>query len=92
MVLVSSAIGTKTALAAFTDNTVQASSTFGAAPDWVAPVVGCTTIAEDFGYLAGSITQGGSYYVYANANVTDTGNPPSGVAAAGESADVREDA
>lgn len=86
IVLVSSAIGTKSALAAFADNTVQATSAFGTAPDWVAPIVGSTTIAKAIGYLAGSIKQGGSYYVYAN--VTDTGNPASGVAATGESADV----
>lgn len=86
VVLASSAIGTRTALAAFADNTVQATSTFGAAPDWVAPQVNSTTIAKAIGYLAGSIKQGGLYYVYAN--VTDTGNPASGVAVTGETADV----
>lgn len=86
VVLVSSAVGTSTALAAFVDNTVQATSTFGAAPDWVAPLVGSTTIAKKTGYLAGSIKEGGAYYVFAN--VTDTGNPASGVAAGGETADV----
>lgn len=86
VVLASSAIGTRTALAAFADNTVQATSPFSAAPDWVAPLVGSTTIAKAIGYLAGSIKQGGAYYVYAN--VTDTGNPASGVAATGETADV----
>lgn len=74
--------GTRTALAAFADNTVQATSTFGAAPDWVAPLVGSTTIAKTIGYLAGSIKQGGLYYVYAN------GNPASGVATTGETANV----
>ena len=86
MVLASSAVGTRAAVAAFADNTVQATSLFGAAPDWVAPVVGSTTIAKQFGYLAGSIKPGGTYYVYAN--VTDTGNPASGVAVTGETADV----
>ena len=86
VLVVSSAVGTRTALAAFVDNTVQAVSTFGAAPDWVAPLVGSTTIAKKVGYLAGSIKQGGAYYVYAN--VTDTGNPASGIAASGEKANV----
>lgn len=86
LAVASSAIGTRTALAAFADNTVVASGTFGAAPDWVAPLVSTTTIAKKVGYLAGSIRQGGAYYVYAN--VTDTGNPASGVAPAGEKADV----
>lgn len=86
MVLASSAAGTRAAVAAFADNTVQATSIFGAAPDWVAPVVGSTTIAKKFGYLAGSIKQGGIYYVYAN--VTDTGNPASGVTVLGEKANV----
>lgn len=86
MVLGSSAVGTRAAVAAFADSTVQATSIFGAAPDWVAPVVGSTTIAKKFGYLAGSIKEGGTYYVYAD--VTDTGNPASGVAVSGETADV----
>ena len=86
MVLASSAVGTRAAVAAFADNTVGATSVFGAAPDWVAPVVGSTTIAKKFGYLAGSVKQGGLYYVYAN--VTDTGNPASGVAVSGETANV----
>ncbi len=86
LVVASSIVGVRTALASFADNSVGASSTFGAAPDWVAPQVGSTTIAKTTGYLAGSVKQGGSYYVYAN--VTDTGNPASGVAVAGEAASV----
>jgi hypothetical protein len=86
MVLGSAAVGTGAAVAAFADNTVQATGVFGAAPDWVAPVVGSTTIAKNVGFLPGSIKQGGTYYVYAN--VTDTGNPASGVAAGGEKANV----
>lgn len=70
-------VGGPRAVAAFADETVTATSTFGAAPDWVAPEVGSTTIAKTTGYLAGSVKQGGSYHVYAN--VGDTGNPPSGV-------------
>lgn len=79
-------VGVRTAVAAFVDNTVAAASAFGAAPDWIAPQVGSTTIAKAVGHLAGAVAQGGAYYVYAN--VTDTGSPASGVALAGEAADV----
>lgn len=80
------ALGVHAAVAPFVDNNVASSSAFGAAPDWVPPQVGSTTIAKVSGYLAGSIKQAGSYYVYAN--VTDRGSPASGVALTGESADV----
>jgi hypothetical protein len=62
----------------------RATSRFTAAPDWVPPLVGATVIANSTGYLAGSIRQGGTYFVYAT--VADSGNPPSGVAT--EEADV----
>jgi hypothetical protein len=76
--LVSSfAAGVPAALAAFVD-AATATSTFTAAPDWVAPQASASVIAKATGYLAGAIKQGGTYYVYAN--VTDTGNPPSGIA------------
>lgn len=64
------------ALAAFT-GTSSAANTIAAAPDWVAPTVSSTVIAKQTGYLAGSIKQGGTYYVYAN--VADNGNPPAGI-------------
>jgi signal peptidase I len=64
------------ALATFT-KAVSASSTITADTDWTAPTVSTTTIAKATGYLAGSVKQNGSYYVYAN--VTDTGNPASGM-------------
>lgn len=65
------------ALAAFTSSTTAA-NTVTAAPDWMPPSVDSTVIAKSTGYLAGAIKQGGKYYIYAN--VTDSGNPPSGVA------------
>ena len=64
------------ALAAFTGSS-SAANTVTAAPDWVAPTVATTVIAKQTGYLAGSIKQGGTYYVYAN--VADNGNPPAGI-------------
>jgi hypothetical protein len=73
------AIGTgiPAAVATFANDNVRARSTFTAAPDWTAPQVSSTLIAKATGYLAGSLKQGGLYYVYAN--VADSGNPPSGL-------------
>ena len=65
------------ALAAFT-STTAATNTIATAADWVAPSVSSTVIAKQTGYLAGSIKQGGTYYVYAN--VADAGCAPSGIA------------
>ncbi|MDQ4096691.1 MAG: hypothetical protein M3144_02320 [Actinomycetota bacterium] len=64
--------------AAWVANAVAVITRFAAAPDWVAPMVESTAIAKATGYLMGSIRQGGTYYVYAR--VSDSGNPPSGVA------------
>jgi hypothetical protein len=86
MALGSSAVGIRAAVAVFADNTLRADSSFGAAPDWVAPVVGSTAVAKKLGYLSGSVKPGGTYYVYAD--VTDTGSPASGVAVGGETANV----
>jgi hypothetical protein len=64
------------ALAAFT-STSNASGSVTAAPDWTGPTATASVIAKQTGYLAGAIKQGGTYFVYAN--VTDSGNPASGV-------------
>ncbi len=50
-------------------NTSSASSSLTVTVDTSAPVVGTTVIAKTTGYLAGSIKQLGTFYVYAN--VTD---------------------
>jgi hypothetical protein len=68
--------GGPAALAAFTSPTA-ASNTIQTAADWLPPSVSATVIAKQTGYLAGSIKQGGTYYVYAN--VADSGNPPAGI-------------
>ncbi|HKY74544.1 MAG TPA: hypothetical protein VJS45_00275 [Acidimicrobiia bacterium] len=65
------------ALAAFTSAT-SAANTVATAADWIAPSASSTVIGKTTGYLAGSIKQGGTYYVYAN--VADSGNPASGIA------------
>jgi len=62
--------------AAFTSSK-SASNSIATAADWTAPSASAVVIAKPTGYLAGSIKQGGTYYVYAN--VTDSGNPASGV-------------
>lgn len=48
------------------------------AADTVAPTVDSSVVAKSSGYAVGYIRQGGSYYIYAN--VSDGGDPTSGVA------------
>jgi len=50
-----------------------------AATDFRAPTAGASVIAKTAGGSTGQIKKGGTYYVYAN--VSDTGNPASGVSA-----------
>lgn len=57
----------------------NAGDSITAAPDFVPPHATATTIAKSAGGLAGAIHRGGVYYVYAE--VTDGGDPASGVAA-----------
>jgi hypothetical protein len=71
--------GIPAAVATFGNANVRARSTFTAVSDWVAPQASSTVIAKATGYLAGSIKQAGLYYVYAN--VSDSGNPASGLSA-----------
>lgn len=70
-------IGGGVAWAAFSATTSDGPNSFTAAADFVAPTASASVIAKTTGYLSGTIRQGGAYYVYAN--VTDTGNPASGV-------------
>ena len=63
--------------ATFTD-TVQNPQSVSAVPDFVAPTAGASVIAKSQGGVAGYVKAGGTYYVYAN--VTDSGNPASGIA------------
>ena len=74
------------ALATFS-GTSNASNTITADTDWMRPTVDRTVIAKSTGYLASYVKQGGTYYVYAN--ITDSGNPASGMS--GGSAQVRSD-
>jgi len=63
--------------AAFSSTTSNTGNSFSAAADLTAPSASSSVISRTNGYLSGKIKQGGTYYVYAN--VTDTGNPASGI-------------
>jgi len=65
------------AVAAFSATTTDGVNLFVAAADWEPPHVTRTIVAKTVGYLAGSIRQGGQFYVYAQ--IDDAGNPPAGV-------------
>lgn len=64
-------------LSAYTASTATPSGSFAAASDWVAPTVSTAVVGRSTAYDTGSIAQGSTYYLYANAS--DTGNPASGV-------------
>jgi hypothetical protein len=70
-------IGGAATLAAFSSSSSNPGNGLASAPDWVAPSASSTVIAKTPGYSASYVKQGGSYYIYAN--VTDTGNPASGI-------------
>lgn len=70
-------LGGGVAHAAFSGTADNGPNSFTAAPDFLAPSASSSVVAKATGYLAGKIRQAGNYYVYAN--VTDTGNPASGV-------------
>lgn len=61
----------------FSADAVSNANTITAATDFRAPTATATTIAKTTGGVPGYVKKSGTYYVYAN--VTDTGNPASGV-------------
>lgn len=63
--------------ASFTD-TSQNPQAVSAVADFLAPSASASTIAKTQGGVGGYIKKGGTYYVYAN--ITDSGNPASGIA------------
>lgn len=63
---------------AFSGRTGNSGNQVTAAADWVAPTASASVIRKSEGGIPGYIHQGGTYRVYAN--VTDTGNPASGIA------------
>lgn len=78
-VAVLGAVGVGVAVAAFSGTTTNAANTFSAAPDFVPPSA-TSVIERNGGSVPGYVKQGGTYYLYAN--ITDTGNPASGLASA----------
>jgi hypothetical protein len=64
--------------AAFSGQASNSSSGLAADPDWTPPTASASVLAKAAGGDAGYIRAGGTYYAYAN--VTDGGNPASGVA------------
>lgn len=66
--------------AAFSSTTSTSVSALSSAPDWTAPAISASAIGKTAGGSTGSIKQGGTYYVYAN--ITDSGNPASGLSTA----------
>ncbi|HEX7464706.1 MAG TPA: hypothetical protein VF382_07430 [Actinomycetota bacterium] len=64
--------------AAFFATTSNAGNSLTAHPDWTAPSASGSVIMRNGGNVPGYIRQGAQYYVYAA--ITDSGNPPSGVA------------
>lgn len=81
-VLALTAIGTAVGVsyAAFSSTTSNPASSFTAHPDWTAPNASPVVVLRNGGGVPGFIRQGAFYRVYAN--VTDSGNPPSGTATA----------
>lgn len=72
--------GVRLSTASFTSNaTSDAGSSLSANADWSAPAAASSVIAKAAGGTAGAIARSGTYYVYAN--VSDSGNPASGVSA-----------
>ncbi len=65
-------------ISAYTGSVTTASNAFTAAPDFTAPVIATAAVARTTAYDTGFIKQGGTYYIYAN--VSDSGNPSSGIA------------
>jgi hypothetical protein len=63
----------------FTASTPNAGNSITAAADFRAPTASASAIGKTAGGVVGQIKKGGTYYVYAN--VSDSGNPASGVSA-----------
>jgi hypothetical protein len=64
-------------LSAYTATTATSAGSLAAAADWVAPTASTAVVGRSTATDTGSIAQGSTYYLYANAS--DTGNPASGI-------------
>ena len=64
---------------AFTASADASGNLVSAAPDFSAPLITASVVGKSSGGATGAIRPGGTYYAYAN--LSDAGNPSSGVAA-----------
>lgn len=78
LLLGSAAMARQSVWGNFTASAPNAGNSITAATDFRAPTVGASVLTKTAGGTVGQIKKGGTYYVYAN--VSDTGNPASGVA------------
>jgi hypothetical protein len=69
---------TGTTFSAFTSQANNPGNVVSAAPDWAGPTVSAKSITKVAGGIGNYLAQNSQFYVYAN--VTDTGNPASGIA------------
>jgi hypothetical protein len=67
----------------FSRSAADSGNNFASATDYRAPTINRSVIAKTAGGTPGYIKQGGTYYVYAD--VTDTGNPASGISSVSSS-------
>jgi hypothetical protein len=65
---------------AFTKTTTNSGNSVGSAADYIGPTATRSVVGKAEGGIAGYVRNGGNYNVYAQ--ITDTGNPASGVASA----------
>ena len=79
VLVAAAAIGSGRTFAAFSATTANSSSLSSTA-DFIAPAVTRASVSKQTGYAPDYIHQGGTYYVYAQ--VTDSGNPSSGISSA----------
>lgn len=77
LVLGSAAMARQSVWGNFTATAASAGNSITAAADFRAPTVSASVLGKTGGGTIGQIKKGGTYYVYAN--VSDSGNPASGV-------------
>jgi hypothetical protein len=77
VLLGASALARQSVWGSFTDTVPNPGNSITAATDFRAPTASATAIGKTAGGVVGQIKKGGTYYVYAN--VSDSGNPASGV-------------
>jgi hypothetical protein len=79
VLLGSAALARQSVWGNFTSSVANPGNSITAATDFRAPTASAAAIGKTAGGIGGQIKKGGTYYVYAN--VSDSGNPASGVSA-----------